>query len=59
MFEVTKPLDIMAKNTNLTGQPVICQLLSFLPREIVDRCVDTHQSDRYYKTMTTWKQLVF
>lgn len=59
MFEVTKPLDIMAKNTNLTGQPVICQLLSFLPREIVDRCVDAHQSDRYYKTMTTWKQLVF
>jgi hypothetical protein len=49
----------MAKNTNLAGQPVICQLLSFLPREIVDLCVSEHQSDRYYKTMTTWKQLVF
>lgn len=49
----------MAKNTNLTGQPVICQLLSFLPREIVDSCVYEHESDRYYKTMTTWKQLVF
>lgn len=49
----------MAKNTNLAGQPVICQLLSFLPRQIVDRCVFEHQSDRYYKTMTTWKQLVF
>lgn len=49
----------MAKNTNLTGQPVICQLLSFLPRQIVDNCVLEHQSDRYYKTMTTWKQLVF
>jgi hypothetical protein len=49
----------MAKNTNLAGQPVICQLLSFLPREIVDLCVFEHQSDRYYKTMTTWKQLVF
>src|SRR5690554_4859918 len=59
MFEVTKPLDIMSKNTKLAGQPVICQLLSFLPREIVDACVDQHQSDRYYKTMTTWKQLVF
>src|SRR5680860_341419 len=59
MFEVTKPLDIMSKNTKLAGQPVICQLLSFLPREIVDTCVDAHQSDRYYKTMTTWKQLVF
>lgn len=49
----------MAKNTNLAGQPVICQLLSFLPREIVNGCVDDHNSDHYYKTMTTWKQLVF
>lgn len=49
----------MAKNTNLAGQPVICQLLSFLPREIVDCCVEENESDRYYKTMTTWKQLVF
>ena len=49
----------MHKNTNLAGQPVICQLLSFLPRHLVDSCVSDHQSDRYYKTMTTWKQLVF
>ena len=49
----------MPKNTNLAGQPVICQLLSFLPREIIDNCVDSHQSDSYYKTMATWKQLVF
>lgn len=49
----------MVKNTNLAGQPVICQLLSFLPRQIVDFCVSEQQSDRYYKTMTTWKQLVF
>lgn len=49
----------MAKNTNLVGQPIICQLLSFLPRELVNGCVEDHESDRYYKTMTTWKQLVF
>lgn len=49
----------MGKNTNLAGQPVLCQLLSFLPREIVDACVEKHDSDRYYKTMTTHKQLVF
>jgi hypothetical protein len=59
MFEVTTLYNIMAKNTNLTGQPVICQLLSFIPRQIVGDCVSDHQSDRYYKTMTTWKQLVF
>lgn len=49
----------MSKNTKLAGQPVICQLLSFLPRQVVDFCVSQHQSDKYYKTMTTWKHLVF
>jgi hypothetical protein len=59
MFEVTKLLDIMAKNTNLSGQPIICQLLSFIPKQLVEDCVEEHQSDRYYKTMTTYRQLVF
>jgi len=49
----------MAKTTKLSGQPIICQLLSFLPKELVADCVDEHQSDRYYKTMTTYRQLVF
>lgn len=49
----------MAKNTNLSGQPIICQLLSYIPRELVDLCVEQHQSDRYYKTLATFKQLTF
>lgn len=49
----------MAKDTNLTGQPVICQLLSFIPKEVLDRVVSSHQSDLYYKTMTTFKHLTF
>jgi len=49
----------MAKNTYLCGQPILCQLLSFLPKELVEESVSAHQSDRYYKTMTTYKQLVF
>jgi hypothetical protein len=49
----------MSKVTNLAGQPVLCQILSFLPREIVDVCVKEHNSDHYYKTLTTYKQLVF
>lgn len=47
------------QNTNNSGQPLICQLISYLPREIIDQAVDTHQSDYYYKTMTTYRQLVF
>ncbi|MCC5927869.1 MAG: DUF4372 domain-containing protein [Cyclobacteriaceae bacterium] len=49
----------MSKNTNPAGQPILCQLISFLPRQIVDACLAEYQSDRYYKTMSTFKQLVF
>jgi hypothetical protein len=45
--------------TKLSGQPIICQLLSFIPRELVNQATETFKSDHYYKTMTTWKQLVF
>ena len=49
----------MSKNKYLSGQPILCQLLSFIPRDLIDESVAQHQSDRYYKTMTTFKQLVF
>ena len=49
----------MTKNTILSGQPVLCQLLSFIPSEVVTSAVKNHQSDYYYKTMTTYRQLVF
>jgi hypothetical protein len=47
------------QSTKLSGHPIISQLLSFVPREIVDKAAETFQADRYYKTMDTWKQLVF
>lgn len=47
------------KSTKLSGQPIICQILSFIPKEIVQKSVDKFLSDRYYKTMSTYKQLVF
>ena len=47
------------QNTKLSGQPLICQLLSFLPKEIISSSVLQFESDKYYKTMTTYKQLVF
>lgn len=49
----------MAKNNYISGQPILCQVLSYLPKEIVDQVAQEYQSDRYYKTMTTYKQLVF
>jgi len=49
----------MSKSTNLSGQPVLCQLLSYIPKELVVQCVAEHKSDHYYKTLTTYKQLIF
>jgi hypothetical protein len=47
------------KSTKLSGQPIICQLLSFIPKELVKKSVSKFASDRYYKTMSTYKQFVF
>lgn len=47
------------KITKLSGQPIICQLLSFVPRELVQKSVSKFASDKYYKTMSTYKQFVF
>lgn len=49
----------MRKDTNLTGQPIICQLMSFIPSHLIDKVVARHGSDHYYKTMTTFRQLTY
>ncbi|REG82046.1 DUF4372 domain-containing protein [Algoriphagus antarcticus] len=47
------------QHAKLSRQPTICQLISFIPRELVDQAGETFKSDRYSKTMSTSKQLVF
>lgn len=49
----------MNKSIKLSGQPILCQLFSFIPDHLIDQAVALHKSDHYYKTMTTRKQLVF
>lgn len=47
-------------NNNLyAGLPIIAQLLQFLPPQVVKPTFEQHQSDRYYKKVKTWDQLVF
>jgi hypothetical protein len=58
MFEVLNPLNIMSKNTKLAGQPVICQVLSFIPRQLVAQAIYLHESDKHYSSMKTYKQMV-
>ena len=49
----------MNKSIKLSGQPIICQLFSFIPDALIAKAVEAHNSDHYYKTMRTRNQLVF
>jgi len=43
---------------NLIGQPIFKQLIDILPRNKFDLLVKKHDSDKYYKSFTSWKQLI-
>lgn len=43
---------------NLVGQPIFKQLIDLLPRDKFDLLVTQHQSDKYYKTYSSWNQLL-
>jgi len=42
---------------NLVGQPIYKQILNLIPRTVVNKVVIQHQSDRYYKSFSTWDEL--
>ena len=50
----------MNKNTTkkLIGQPIFTQVLNLIPKQIVKEKAGKLNSDRYYKTFTTWKHLI-
>ena len=43
---------------NLVGQPIFKQILNLIPRAVVEKVVLQHQSDRYYKSFSTWDEFV-
>lgn len=40
------------------GQPIFKQLIDFLPKNKFDILVQKHQSDKFYKSFSSWNQLV-
>ena len=48
----------MSKSTFFTGQPIFNQVLSFIPRGMVDTIAKELNTDRYYKTFKTYDHLV-
>ncbi len=50
----------MSKDSSkYSTQPILGQLLSFIPREIFKEAVNDCQSDKWYKKVRTWDQFVF
>lgn len=48
----------MSKSKNFSGQPIISQVLNFVPSSIISRTAKEHNSDRYYKRFKTYDHLV-
>lgn len=48
----------MSKSSFFTGQPIFNQLLSLIPRTIVNELARKHNSDRYYKKFKVYDHLV-
>src|ERR1022692_2533400 len=48
----------MDESTFFTGQPVFNQLLRLMPRSIITKMTQKHQSDRYYKKFKSYDHLV-
>jgi hypothetical protein len=47
-----------SSNKNLIGQPIFKQILNFIPRLVVDKVVFKFKSDRYYKSFSSWDELI-
>jgi hypothetical protein len=47
-----------SSENKLVGQPIYNQILKLLPREVINRVVLEEKSDRYYKSFSTWDELV-
>ena len=46
------------RDKNLVGQPIFNQVFQMLPRDVIDGIVLKEQSDRYYKSFSTWDELI-
>ncbi|SMO86387.1 IS4 family transposase [Solitalea koreensis] len=48
----------MNKSKNFSGQPIISQVLKFIPSSLINRTAQKQGSDRYYKRFKTYDHLV-
>jgi hypothetical protein len=43
---------------HLIGQPIFKQIINIIPKNLFDLLVIKHKSDRYYKSLSSWDQLI-
>jgi hypothetical protein len=43
---------------HLVGQPIFKQVINIIPRSVFDLLAKHHKSDRYYKSLSSWDELV-
>jgi len=48
----------MSKSKNFSGQPIISQVLKWIPHSIISRTAQKFNSDKYYKRFKTYDHLV-
>ncbi len=48
----------MNKSTHFSGHPIIKQLLNLIPKGLVRRTAEAHDSNRYYKSFKTYEHMV-
>lgn len=48
----------MSKSKNFSGQPIISQILKWIPNTIISRTAQSFNSDKYYKRFKTYDHLV-
>ena len=46
-------------NQNYAGQPILGQLLNYIPQSIFKDCVAAYNADLVHKTVSTWDQFTF
>jgi hypothetical protein len=58
MFELLHKKIIMDKSKKFLGQPILSQIISCIPIQTISKAVKKHESNRYYKNLSTRVHLV-
>lgn len=48
----------MSKHTHFTGQPILAQIINFIPRSMVNKLARRHKADHYCKRFFSWDHLI-